>query len=132
VQARSRLYRSAPWGQAGQPAFVNAACLLETALSPEALLDAFKGIEAALGRTPGPRWGPRRIDLDLLAYEGVVRNTPRLTLPHPRFLERSFAVLPAAEVWPQWVHPAAGKTLAELVRTLAFKTAAEPLETETP
>jgi len=128
VLGRSRLYRSAPWGRAGQPDFVNAACLLETALSPEELLDAFMGLEAALGRLPGPRWGARRIDLDLLAYEGVVLDTPRLILPHPKFLERSFAVLPAAEVWPEWVHPVAGRTLAELARTLKFETACEPLE----
>lgn len=57
-------------------------------------------------------------------------DTPRLILPHPRFLERSFAVLPAAEVWPQWVHPEAGRTLEELARTLVFETAAEPMETE--
>ena len=56
-------------------------------------------------------------------------DTPRLTLPHPRFLERSFAVLPAAEVLPEWVHPTAGKTLAELARTLVFSTEAEPIET---
>ncbi len=129
VLARSRLYRSAPWGPPDQPEFVNAACLLETALPPLELLDALQGIEASLGRGPGPRWGPRRIDLDLLAYEGVAMETPRLTLPHPRFLERSFAVLPAAEVWPRWVHPAAGRTLEELARTLVFETAAEPLET---
>ena len=128
VLRRSRLYRSAPWGDPGQPDFVNAACLLETSLGPEALLEAFQKIEAALGRVPGPRWGPRFIDLDILAYEGVVMETPRLTLPHPRFLERSFAILPAAEVWPEWVHPAAGRTLAELARTLAFETACEPME----
>lgn len=57
-------------------------------------------------------------------------DTPRLTLPHPRFLERSFALLPAAEVWPQWVHPAAGRTLEELARTITFGTSAEPIETE--
>jgi 2-amino-4-hydroxy-6-hydroxymethyldihydropteridine diphosphokinase len=128
VLARSRLYRSAPWGRAGQPDFVNAACLLETALGAEALLEAFQGIESALGRVPGPRWGPRAIDVDLLAYEDLVLDSPRLTLPHPRFLERSFAVLPAAEVWPQWVHPAAGRTLEELARTLVFSTEAEPIE----
>ncbi len=128
VPARSRLYRSAPWGDPRQPDFINAACLVRTSLAPEVLLDELQGIEAALGRVPGPRWGPRRIDLDLLACEGAVMDTPRLTLPHPRFLERSFALLPAAEVWPDWVHPAAGKTLEELARTLAFTTVAEPIE----
>jgi 2-amino-4-hydroxy-6-hydroxymethyldihydropteridine diphosphokinase len=128
VLARSRLYRSAPWGDPHQPGFVNAVCLLATALSPLELLDAFQGIEARLGRVPGPRWGPRRIDLDLLAVGDRVMETPRLTLPHPRFLERSFVVLPAAEVWPEWVHPAAGRPLAALARTLAFPTGAEPVE----
>jgi len=132
VLRRSRLYRSAPWGRADQPDFINAACLIETALPLLELLAALQGIEAALGRAPGPRWGPRRIDLDILAYESVVMETPRLTLPHPRFLERSFALLPAAEVWPEWVHPVAGKTLDELARTLKFETAAEPLETMEP
>lgn len=117
-----------PWGDPDQPDFVNAACLLETTLTPEALLEAFHRIESTLGRTRGARWGPRRIDLDLLAYEGIVMNTAALTLPHPRFLERSFAVLPAAEVWPEWVHPAAGRTMEELARTLVFSTEADPIE----
>ena len=93
---RSRLYLTQPWGESNQPEFVNAAALLETSLEPRALLAALKKIEGELGRVPAKRWGPRAIDLDILAYDDVEMDEPDLVLPHPRLLERAFALVPLA------------------------------------
>ena len=98
MTARSRLYRTPAWGETGQPDFVNAAALLETALSPRALLAALKAIETELGRTPTYRWGPRVVDLDILAYGDERVAEPDLTIPHARLAERAFALVPLAEI----------------------------------
>ncbi len=102
VDAVSSLYRTAPWGVAAQPSFVNAAALLETELSPDGLLRALKALEAELGRVATTRWGPRVIDLDILAYDDVVCDAAHLTLPHPRLHERAFALGPLAEIDPAY------------------------------
>lgn len=102
LTARSSLYGSAPWGVADQPAFVNAAVLLETALSPAALLAELKRLEAELGRTPTYRWGPRVLDLDILTYGDLRIAEPDLVVPHPRLAERAFALAPLAEIDPAY------------------------------
>ena len=102
VAAASRLYRTKPWGEANQPPFVNAAALLDTALPPRELLIALKACEAAAGRVPGARWGPRVLDLDILDYEGVRLDEPDLTIPHARLRERAFALVPLAEIDVRW------------------------------
>lgn len=98
VRARSRLYRSKPWGVTDQPPFVNAAALLETALAPRRLLAELKRLERELGRTPSARWGPRAIDLDILAYDDLELREPDLVIPHERLFERAFALVPLAEI----------------------------------
>jgi 2-amino-4-hydroxy-6-hydroxymethyldihydropteridine diphosphokinase len=103
VAARSSLYRSAPWGVTDQPPFVNAAALVETALDPRALLVALKRIEADEGRVETSRWGPRVLDLDILAYGEERVDEPGLTIPHARLRERAFALVPLAEVDPRWI-----------------------------
>ena len=84
LTAVSPLYESAPWGVTDQPAFLNAALLAETDLSPHALLDKLKAVEAEVGRRPGKRWGPRVVDLDILLYDDLQLDDDRLTIPHPR------------------------------------------------
>lgn len=103
--ARSSDYRTPPWGVADQPAFVNACIAVETAITPRALLARAQAIERALGRERGGerRWGPRPIDIDLLAYDDLVVKEPRLELPHPRLLERAFVLVPLAEIAPDKV-----------------------------
>ena len=99
----SSLYDSAPRGGPDQPRFLNAALELETDLEPAALLAELKRLEAALGRDPhGRRWGPRLIDLDILAFDGRCVTDPDLDLivPHARFHERRFALEPVAELDP--------------------------------
>ena len=103
VAARSRPYRTPPWGETDQPWFVNAAAVVVTTLSPHALLEAGLAVELGLGRVRELRWGPRTIDVDLLAYEGAVVRDEALTLPHPYLLERAFVLAPLAEIAPDLV-----------------------------
>jgi 2-amino-4-hydroxy-6-hydroxymethyldihydropteridine diphosphokinase len=100
VTASSSLYRTPAWGVTEQPAFVNAALALETELGPADLLAALKTLERDLGRIAAVRWGPRAIDVDILDYAGVRLDGPNLTIPHPRLLERAFALVPLAEIEP--------------------------------
>ena len=108
IVARSRLYGSRPWGWTDQPDFCNAVVLLETRLSARDLLTALQQIERALGRTPGERWGPRVIDLDILLYGDRNIDEPGLQIPHPRLWERGFALIPLAEVDPRHAGAVAG------------------------
>jgi len=98
----------------GSGAFLNGACLLETALSPETLLAALAALEDAAGRQRSERNAPRTLDLDLLLHGQNCRDTPALQLPHPRLHERLFVLEPAAALAPDWVHPRLHRTLAEL------------------
>ncbi len=110
----SSLYRTAPVGILSQPDFVNAVAVLETTLPPEALLDALLDIEARFGRVRRERNGPRTLDLDLLLYDDIELDLPRLTLPHPRLHLRAFVLLPLAEVAPDLVIPRRGSLAAWL------------------
>lgn len=100
VAAVSRLYESEPWGVADQPAFANAVAALDTSLTAHELLAECKRIEAELGRVEGVRYGPRAIDIDILLFGDSALETPDLTIPHPRLLEREFVVTPLLEVAP--------------------------------
>jgi 2-amino-4-hydroxy-6-hydroxymethyldihydropteridine diphosphokinase len=105
-------------GPAGQAAFLNAAARLRTALEPQALLDELQAIEQRLGRVRTERWGPRSVDLDLLLYEELQLDTPRLTLPHPRMAFRRFVLEPAAEVGGELLHATTGWTVSRLLEHL--------------
>jgi 2-amino-4-hydroxy-6-hydroxymethyldihydropteridine diphosphokinase len=102
LRARSSDYVTPPWGVTEQPDFVNACIEVGTALSPRALLDRTRAVESALGRRRDTelRWGPRPIDIDILAYDDLQMNEPELTLPHPALFERAFVLVPLAEIVP--------------------------------
>jgi len=100
VTRGSHIYITQPLGYEDQPPFYNACLMLDTTLSPHALLGACLGIEAAMGRERFLRNGPRIIDLDVLLYEGVRDDSFELTLPHPRILERAFVMVPLLELYP--------------------------------
>jgi len=115
VVRQSRLFETAPvGGPRGQGLFLNAAAILETTLSPEALLAVLHQVEDSLGRRRATRWGPRTIDLDLLLFDQVVISTPSLTVPHPRMAWRRFVLEPAADIAPGMIHPILGWSVARL------------------
>jgi len=114
VTARSSLYRSKAWGVVDQPDFTNAAALLETHYEPAALLRELQTIEVRLGRVKTVRWGPRAIDLDMLAYDDRRLDEPELTLPHARLFERAFALVPLAEIDPSYASALAALSQTEL------------------
>jgi 2-amino-4-hydroxy-6-hydroxymethyldihydropteridine diphosphokinase len=102
LRARSSDYRTPPWGDEDQPAFINACIAVETGLSPHALLERAHAVERSLGRDRARerRWGPRTIDIDILTYGDLAMTEPDLTLPHPRLFERAFVLVPLAEIAP--------------------------------
>jgi 2-amino-4-hydroxy-6-hydroxymethyldihydropteridine diphosphokinase len=119
VAAVSTWFETRPaGGPSGQGAFLNGAALLETSLSPSALLALLKQIEADLGRQPDRRWAARPIDLDVLLYEGLVCESPQLSLPHPRMAWRRFVLEPAAQIAAELLHPTSGWTIERLLAHL--------------
>lgn len=98
VTARSQAYRTPPWGKVDQPDFVNLCAAAVTALDPRAVLDALLSVEVEFGRERRERWGPRTIDIDLLAYDDRILDAPGLHLPHPRLTERAFVLVPLSEI----------------------------------
>lgn len=115
IQAVSPVYETAPVGELNQPAFLNAAVEIKTALGPLELLNAAKHVENALGRTPRTRWGPREIDIDLLLWGDVILQSETLTLPHPEFRKRMFVLAPLADIAPEARDPLSGMRVAELL-----------------
>lgn len=116
VERVSSLYETAPVGIAAATWFLNAACVGRTGLVPEALHARVRELEQALGREPGRGLRPRVIDLDIILYGQRILRSRDLVLPHPRFRERAFVLLPLLEVAPDWVDPVTGRTVAELAR----------------
>ncbi|HEY7844971.1 MAG TPA: 2-amino-4-hydroxy-6-hydroxymethyldihydropteridine diphosphokinase [Bradyrhizobium sp.] len=98
--ARSSDYATPPWGEEDQARFINACIEIDTSLDPHALLFVLHKVEQKFGRERAKerRWGPRTIDLDLIAYDNVSIDKPELTLPHPRLFERAFVLVPLAEI----------------------------------
>jgi len=122
LTARSSDYATPPWGVADQPPFVNLCIAVETALTPQALLRRVQAVEHALGRArvQERRWGPRPIDIDILAYDDVTLDGADLTLPHPRMFERAFVLVPLAEIAPDRV--IAGRKIKDAILNLLVMT----------
>ena len=118
VERVSSVYETEPLLVEDQPIFHNLVCEGMTGLEPLPLLRALKRIESDLGRVPGPRYGPRLIDIDILLFDHLILTTPELTIPHPAMLERAFALIPLAEIAPDLRHPSAKDAIAELASRL--------------
>jgi len=113
----SALYHSEPVGFTDQPWFLNQviAFNIDKGLPPLALLKILRTIETQLGRRPTFRYGPRAIDLDLLFYQNWVFESAELTIPHPKITERSFVLMPLAELDPTMVHPRLGLSISQIL-----------------
>lgn len=109
VVAVSDAYATDPVGRTDQPSFVNVAALVETTLTPIAVLRRTQAIEDAAGRVRVERWGPRTLDIDLITVDGVLSEDPVLTLPHPRAQERAFVLIPWIDVDADGVLPGHGR-----------------------
>ncbi|HIK32758.1 MAG TPA: 2-amino-4-hydroxy-6-hydroxymethyldihydropteridine diphosphokinase [Oscillatoriales cyanobacterium M59_W2019_021] len=123
---RSHWYRTAPVGPP-QPDYLNGCALFRVDRSPFAVLDLLLQTEREFGRVRRQRWGPRTLDLDLLWFDGIVLDTPTLTLPHPRLRERAFVLVPLAEIAPDWIDPISGKSIDRLLQEVDYS-GVEPLE----
>jgi 2-amino-4-hydroxy-6-hydroxymethyldihydropteridine diphosphokinase len=113
VAAVSSAYETEPWGGVEQPRYANAVAALDVEGDALSLLRACKEIERTLGREPGVRFGPRTIDLDVLLFGDQAVDSPELTVPHPRMLEREFVVTPLLEIAPHAVLPDGSPVTAE-------------------
>lgn len=122
IKAVSPVYETEPWGvePGSQPAYFNAVVLLKTTLPPDSLLERGQAIEEAFERVRDAQWGPRTIDVDILAYQDVVSEDPRLTLPHPRAHERAFVLVPWHDLDPA-AEVAGRGTVAELLAEVGHK-----------
>jgi 2-amino-4-hydroxy-6-hydroxymethyldihydropteridine diphosphokinase len=113
--AASSVYETEPVGKIDQPAFLNQVLAVRTTLAPEELLSRLLQVERELGRVRSERWGPRNIDLDLLAFGGRIFKTERLVLPHPELHRRRFVLQPWAEIAPEFIVPGFSVTVEELL-----------------
>src|SRR5436305_5413122 len=127
----SSIYETEPVGYLAQPRFLNLVCQGQTSLCAQELLQQAKAIEATLGRQATFHNGPRLIDIDILLYDDVKLQAEHLTIPHPRMHERAFVLIPLAEIAPELVELVTGKTVTELLSTIAqlgvAKSAAAPM-----
>lgn len=114
----SKRYRSNAVGYTAQAAFTNSVVTGTTTLRAAELLDFVKGIEQIVGRVERFRWGPREIDIDILFYDSLIVSEPKLTIPHPRFMERDFVLAPMCDLSPDFVDPLSGKTISDIYAEL--------------
>jgi 2-amino-4-hydroxy-6-hydroxymethyldihydropteridine diphosphokinase len=130
VRRVSSLYRTEPVGYAEQPWFLNCVAEVITDLMPLQLVRRCQEVERELGRRPGPKNGPRLIDIDILLYENAVVHSPEVTIPHPRMAERRFVLVPLAELAPALEDPVSGLKIREMLQATGDKSQVVKLQAQ--
>ena len=111
----SSIYETEPLGSSDKM-YYNAVSVLHSQKPPMELLDEFKAFEQQAGRNMSARkWSDREIDIDIIDYENVTLHTDRLILPHPNYITRKFVLIPLKEIYPDWIDPATGRPISELI-----------------
>ena len=127
LSSRSSWYRTEPVGPP-QPDYLNGCAILKVELNPQELLETLLATEQKFKRVRKERWGARTLDLDIILYDDLILDTPSLQIPHPRMQERAFVLMPLAEIAPNWLDPASGKTITQLLKELDCSGVMEKLE----
>lgn len=130
VTALSAMYHTEAWGLEGLPAHLNQALAFETELTPQQLLTAIQQIENELGRVRQQRWGVRAMDIDIIFYDDKILATQNLVIPHALVAERRFALVPLAEIVPEYIHPLKQLSVSELLEICTDKLAVERYDEE--
>ena len=115
ILRKSPFYATPPWGILSQDEFVNMVCEVNFEGTAEELLDIVLQVEEDLGRYRYYKWGPRLIDIDILEFHRETRDTPRLKLPHPYYPERSFVLVPLADLEPKWIPTGYKENISTLI-----------------
>ena len=132
IKKRSRIYDTVPWGYLNQSHFLNQAIAIQTKLEPLELLIKLKGIEKKMGRQKTFRYGPRIIDIDILFFNELIKESPELTIPHPVLHKRAFVLIPLVEIAPNFYHPVLKKTVRELCDSISHEGVTLYLQGKTP
>ena len=115
IRKVSSIYQTEAWGKSDQPAFLNQAVEVESALPPLQLLKEILDVERIMGRVRTVKWSERLIDIDIIFYGSAVIDSKELTVPHPQLPVRRFALVPLSEIAPQFIHPLLKVTISELL-----------------
>jgi dihydropteroate synthase/2-amino-4-hydroxy-6-hydroxymethyldihydropteridine diphosphokinase len=118
VEKISAVYETMPWGIVDQPTFLNACLEGQTLLQPQQFLESIKKIEQKIGRRPGPRYGPRIIDIDILFFDDAIVNDDSLIIPHLLLEERAFVLAPLSDIASDFVHPKSGRRVEEMLASV--------------
>lgn len=116
ITRSSSIYQTAAWGKTNQPEFLNQVLEVNTESTASACLHLLLKIESEMGRVRSEKNAPRTIDLDILYFDGLILNTPSLTIPHPFILERRFVLTPLQEISPDYLHPVYQKSNTALLQ----------------
>ena len=115
VERLSSIYKTEPWGNKNQQAFLNQVLQVQTQLTPHQLIKKILEIENEMGRNRQVKWEPRIIDIDILFYDDLIINETDLQIPHPLLHQRRFTLVPLHEIAPQLIHPKLHKSISQLL-----------------